>query len=394
MSDTPRHRRRGLAFSLRKFSEEKKMTLPPAPPVAASSAAADLALPWVEKYRPRVLDDVVGNEETLQRLRVIARDGNMPNIIMAGSPGIGKTTSIMCLANALLGAAAKEAVLELNASDDRGIDVVRNRIKMFAQKKVTLPPGRHKIVILDEADSMTAGAQQALRRTMELYSSTTRFALACNQSSKLIEPIQSRCAIVRFAPLTTRQLLSRLLPIAAAEQLTVTPAAWDALAFAADGDLRLAVNQLQASASASVSPDTPIDPDVVYKVCDVPPPARLAAVVAAAAEGNVEAAVDGVLELTRIGYSALDVVTTLFRVVKNAPTHVLAPTASDGEHGGAAVAAGRVVLNEYVKLQFVQQIGLAHMKVLEGVTSDLQLAGMVARMCRVVVLAEALLVHG
>lgn len=149
---------------------------------------------------------------------MIARDGNCPHIVLSvrykhdimelrlgllahmvafmaslqGTPGIGKTTSILCLARALLGTAYKEAVLELNASDERGIDVVRNKIKMFAQKKVTLPPGKHKIVILDEADSMTAGAQQALRRTMEIYSNTTRFALACNQSSKIIEPIQSR----------------------------------------------------------------------------------------------------------------------------------------------------------------------------------------------------------
>ena len=113
-----------------------------------------------------------------------------------GTPGIGKTTSILCLAHAMLGPAYKEAVLELNASDERGIDVVRNKIKTFAQKKVTLAPGKHKIIILDEADSMTSGAQQALRRTMEIFSNTTRFALACNQSSKIIEPIQSRCVCV------------------------------------------------------------------------------------------------------------------------------------------------------------------------------------------------------
>ncbi|KAL5082767.1 hypothetical protein RYX36_011188 [Vicia faba] len=119
-------------------------------------------------------------------------DGNMPNLILSGPPGTGKSTSILALAHELLGPNYREAVLELNASDDRGIDVVRNQIKMFAQKKVTLPPGRHKVVILDEADSMTSGAQQALRRTMEIYSNSTRFALACNTSAKIIEPIQSR----------------------------------------------------------------------------------------------------------------------------------------------------------------------------------------------------------
>lgn len=106
----------------------------------------------VEKYRPIFLDDIVGNTETVERLKIIAKDGNMPHVIISGMPGIGKTTSVLCLTRQLLGDAYKEAVLELNASDERGIDVVRNRIKGFAQKKVTLPPGKHKVVILDEAD--------------------------------------------------------------------------------------------------------------------------------------------------------------------------------------------------------------------------------------------------
>ncbi|KAJ2474845.1 replication factor C subunit 4, partial [Coemansia sp. RSA 2131] len=192
--------------------------------------ASNSTLPWVEKYRPTELKDVVGNQDTVDRLNVISGTGNMPNLILAGEPGIGKTTSILCLAHALLGPAYKEAVLELNASDDRGIDVVRNRIKMFAQKKVNLAAGRHKIIILDEADSMTPGAQQALRRTMEIYSNTTRFALACNLSGKIIEPIQSRCAILRFGKLQSDQVLRRLIEICRAEGVEYTPEGLEAVA--------------------------------------------------------------------------------------------------------------------------------------------------------------------
>src|SRR3989338_9430210 len=131
------------------------------------SSGMEMEMPWVEKYRPRKVADIVGNEGAVARLRAIATSGNLPNLILSGPPGVGKTSSLLCLARELLGTAYNEAVLELNASDDRGIEMVRENIKLFAQKKVTLPPGRHKIVLLDEADNITSAAQQALRRTME-----------------------------------------------------------------------------------------------------------------------------------------------------------------------------------------------------------------------------------
>ncbi|OZJ03397.1 Replication factor C subunit 4 [Bifiguratus adelaidae] len=270
-------------------------------------------LPWVEKYRPTLLSEIVGNEETVHRLSLIAKEGNMPNVIISGMPGIGKTTSILCLAHELLGPAYKEGVLELNASDDRGIDVVRNRIKAFAQKKVTLPPGRHKIVILDEADSMTAGAQQALRRTMEIYSNTTRFALACNQSSKIIEPIQSRCAMLRYAKLTDAQVLKRLLELCDLENVPHNSEGLEALIFTAEGDMRQAINNLQSTYSGFGY----VNADNVFKVCDQPHPVIIYGMIEKCTEGDVDAALQSLRQLWDAGYSALDIITTTFRVVKS-----------------------------------------------------------------------------
>lgn len=218
--------------------------------------------PWVEKYRPKRLHDIVGNHEAVSRLSAIAQVGNLPNIILSGPPGIGKTTSVLCLATELLGENNKNAILELNASDDRGIDVVRNKIKIFAQKKVSLPPGRHKLIILDEADSMTSSAQQALRRTMEMYSSTTRFALACNNSTKIIEAIQSRCAVLRFTRLRDSEILTRLQQVCAAENVTYTSSGLEAVIFTADGDMRNALNALQSTVSGFGI----VDAESVFKV--------------------------------------------------------------------------------------------------------------------------------
>ncbi|KAJ3217032.1 replication factor C subunit 4 [Dinochytrium kinnereticum] len=312
-------------------------------------------LPWVEKYRPQLLKDIVGNEETVGRLQIIAKDGNMPNIIISGSPGIGKTTSILCLAHELLGVHYKEAVLELNASDDRGIEVVRNRIKMFAQKKVTLPEGRHKIIILDEADSMTPGAQQALRRTMEIYSATTRFALACNMSSKIIEPIQSRCAILRYSRLSDKQLLKRLMEICEAEKVEYVPEGLEAIIFSSEGDMRQAINNLQSTNSGFGL----ITADSVFKVCDQPHPVVIGEVIENCLKGDVDGASSKLQALWAEGYSGLDIVGTLFRVVKTFD------------------------MQEYPKLEFIREIGQTHMRMLEGMQTVVQVSGLAARLCMI-----------
>lgn len=310
-----------------------------------------LELPWVEKYRPYTLDDVVGNEETVSRLRAIARDGNMPHMIISGMPGIGKTTSVHALAREQLGDVYNEAVLELNASDERGIDVVRGRIKQFAQKRVNLPPGRHKIVILDEADSMTPGAQQALRRTMEIYANTTRFAFACNQSNKIIEPLQSRCAILRFGRLTDEQILSRLLQVIAKENVKYSDDGLSALLFSAEGDMRQALNNLQSTASGFGF----VNSENVFKVVDQPHPVVVRRMLTNCMDSRLEDALSDMDDLWQKGYSAIDVVATLFRVCKT----IDAPEAK--------------------RLNLLREIGFTQLRVLEGLNTKLQVAGLLAR---------------
>ncbi|EOA86041.1 replication factor C subunit 4 [Exserohilum turcicum] len=321
-----------------------------------AAGGANYELPWVEKYRPVYLDDVVGNTETIERLKIIAKDGNMPHMIISGMPGIGKTTSILCLARQLLGDAYKEAVLELNASDERGIDVVRNRIKGFAQKKVTLPPGRQKLVILDEADSMTSGAQQALRRTMEIYSSTTRFAFACNQSNKIIEPLQSRCAILRYARLTDAQVVRRIMQICEAEDVKYSDDGIAALVFSAEGDMRQAINNLQSTFAGFGF----VNGDNVFKVVDSPHPIKVQSMIKACHEQRIDDALASLKELWDLGYSSHDIISTMFKVTKTIDT-----------------------LSEHAKLEFIKEIGFTHMRILDGVQTLLQLSGCVARLCKI-----------
>jgi len=315
-------------------------------------------LPWVEKYRPILLNDIVGNEETINRLKVFAEDGNLPNLIISGPPGTGKTTSILCLARQLLGANVyKEAVLEMNASNDRGIDVVRNRIKMFAQKKVTLDKGKHKIIILDEADSMTDGAQQSLRRIMEIYSSTTRFCLACNNSEKIIEPIQSRCAILRYSKLSDKQILKRLLEICDLEKLSYTDDGLEAIIFTAQGDMRQAINNLQSTHNGFGH----INSENVFKVCDEPHPLLIKQMIENCNEQKLEEAMKILSHLWKLGYSADDIINVVFRVCKTTQ------------------------IPEYIKLEYVKLIGLAHSRICQGLNSFLQLNSLLAQMTNVVI---------
>ncbi|KAG5673978.1 hypothetical protein PVAND_003974 [Polypedilum vanderplanki] len=310
-------------------------------------------VPWIEKYRPQIFEEIMGNEEIVSRLKVFATQGNTPNIIISGPPGVGKTTTILCLARILLGENFRKAVLELNASNERGIDVVRNKIKMFAQQKVILPKGHHKIIILDEADSMTEGAQQALRRTMEIYSNTTRFALACNNSEKIIEPIQSRCAMIRFSKLTDAQVLAKCIVVCQKENLYYTEDGLEAIVFTAQGDMRQALNNLQSTANGFGK----ITSENVFKVCDEPHPLLVQDMLQHCINGDIHKSYKIMKKLWHLGYASEDIIANVFRVCK------------------------RMDMDEKLKLNFVRHIGETHMKIIDGCNSLLQMSGLLARLC-------------
>lgn len=202
---------------------------------------------WTEKYRPKILSEIVGQSLIVSRLQAFLVKG-LPHMLFAGPPGCGKTTAALALAHELYGSNWHANFLELNASDERGIDVVRHKIKDFARTKPIAAD--YKIVCLDEADSLTNDAQHALRRTMERYSESTRFILIANYSSKVIEPIQSRCAVFRFKQLTEQDSMEFLRRIATAEKLDVDEAAFNAILHLSEGDMRRAVNILQSAATA------------------------------------------------------------------------------------------------------------------------------------------------
>ncbi|SPO00857.1 probable replication factor protein [Cephalotrichum gorgonifer] len=225
--------------------------------------------PWVEKYRPKTLSDVAAQDHTTTVLQRTLQASNLPHMLFYGPPGTGKTSTVLALAKELYGPELmKSRVLELNASDERGISIVREKVKDFARMQLTNPPAGYKarypcppfkIVILDEADSMTQDAQSALRRTMETYSKITRFCLICNYVTRIIDPLASRCSKFRFKSLDQGNATARLKDIAEKEGVALEEGALDAMIRCSEGDLRKAITFLQSAARLIGA--KPADPD-------------------------------------------------------------------------------------------------------------------------------------
>lgn len=306
---------------------------------------------WIEKYRPARLADIVGQDDIVERLSSYVKSGNLPHLLFTGSAGVGKTTAAVTLAREFFGSSWQMNFRELNASDERGIDVVRNQIKEFARTK---PFGdtTFKILFLDEADALTTDAQAALRRTMESYANICRFILSCNYSSKIIDPIQSRCAIYRFRPLSPEAVKEEIARIAAKEHLTVTPLAMDAMVYIAQGDMRKAINALQGAAIIS----TKIEAPMVYAITSNARPDEIENLLKVALSGDFDGAESLLMRLLRErGISPNELINQCYR------------------------ALVKREMNRTLKVELIDALGETDFRLSEGANSDIQMEALIAR---------------
>ena len=306
---------------------------------------------WTEKYRPKKLDNLFGQKEIVEKLKAFVNKKNIPHLLFAGSAGTGKTTCAMAVSRDLFGDEWHANFLEMNASDERGIDTIRTKVKDFAR---TRPIGNvpFKLILLDEADALTSEAQHALRRMMENYTSTCRFILDCNYSSKIILPIQSRCAIFRFKTLLEEDVKAYIENIAEKENLKLSKEAVAAIIDSGEGDLRKVTNILQSCAVL----DKEVDESLVYSVAGLAKPKEMLAVIELALKGEMEKAKEKMFDIMlNYGLSGLDAVKLISKTVWD------------------------LKIENKKKIRLLDRIGEFEFRIVEGADEHLQIEALLAQ---------------
>ena len=310
---------------------------------------------WTEKYRPKTLDEIRNQIEIVGRLKKFAETMTMPHCLFAGPPGTGKTTASLCLAHDIFGEKYADAFMELNASDSRGIDIIRTTVKEFA-RIATISGLPFKILVLDEADNMTGDAQHALRRTMERFTETCRFILCCNYSGRIIEPIQSRCAVFRFTPLKEDDVVGYLKEIAQKERVQLLQDGLKAIVKISEGDLRKAVNTLQAAASLGKA----VDEKSVFLVAGQAKPEDVKEMLDLALGGDfVEARNKLRMMLVEYGLSGVEIIKQVHSEIFN------------------------MKVPEKKKVSLADVIGEVDYRISQGADEEVQLSAMLARLALV-----------
>lgn len=305
---------------------------------------------WIEKYRPKILEDVVGQDEIVERFKAYVKTKNVPHLLFAGPAGTGKTTCALALTKELYGSNWRQNFNELNASDERGIGIIRGKIKDFAR---TAPIGKadFKIIFLDEADSLTNDAQSALRRTIEKYSHICRFILSVNYSSKIIEPIQSRCTVFRFHPIKSADIKKYMQKIAKIEKLEITSDGLETLIFISQGDMRKAINVLQVGASVKKK----ITAELLYETTSTAKPEDVKNLINTALGGNFMAARNQLYDLLiKYGLSGEDIIKQIHKGIFD------------------------LTIPDESKIRLIEKTGETEFRLIEGSNAHIQIEALLA----------------
>lgn len=269
-------------------------------------------LPWVEKYRPKKLSDIILEPTIKTKINNFLVNKEISNMIITGHPGTGKTSTILCLAKQVYGEYFKDAVIEYNASDNRGLETINNSIIYFCKKKINLPVNLPKLVILDEADNITKKAQNTLCNLMELYIKNTKFVLTCNDYNKIIEDIQTRCLILRYNILPDNIIIERLKDICKKENVIYDDEGLNTILFICQGDIRLAVNYLESTYYGF----NKITSENIYKICEKPPENIINNVMELSLKGELVDAFKIIINLKDKGYNNSDILLTMINIIK------------------------------------------------------------------------------
>jgi replication factor C subunit 2/4 len=315
-------------------------------------------IPWIEKYRPKTINDLILSDVASIKIRNIIQSKDMPNIIITGIPGIGKTTTIKCIANSLYGKNINNAVLEINASDERGIKAVQDTIMNFCKKQIETKEGQsiHKIIILDEADNMTTKAQGLINNLIEKYSATTRFALTCNNSEDIIESIQSRSTVLKYSRISKKDIIKRLEYICDEEKVKYEKGTLEILAFISNGDIRNAINNLQLVNNCFEE----ITEKNIYIICDKPQPYVIENIFKACVNKDLKTAIEIVLSLKDKGYSESDIILNMIQFLRTEKTS----------------------LNEKQKIEYMKQISMTAYIMSKGLDTMIQLTSCISKLTK------------